>query len=59
MTILIGARIEEATVKKMDDLILKSPKYRDRTHMIKVALHKLLIEEGVIPNEQNTTKTIP
>lgn len=57
---LIGARIEQSTIDNIQKLIDQSgEKYRDRTHVIKVAIENLLILEGVLPNEQHTRKTIP
>jgi len=56
----IGVRIEQSTIDNIQKLIDNSGvKYRDRTHVIRVAIENLLKLEGVIPNEQNTTKPIP
>ena len=57
---LVGARLELTMVNDMDQVISSSSKYRDRTHMITVALDKLLEEEkGAIQNEQKTKTSIP
>ncbi len=57
---LIGARIDEGTIDKIELLIKNTgSKYRDRTHVVIVAIENLLIDEGVLQNERNTTKNIP
>lgn len=56
---LVGARLELTMVNDVDRLISSSSKYKDRTHVITVALEKLLEEEkGAIQDEQKTKSSI-